>query len=307
MKWLKNILTQRYGNIRFRLMDINCMGYYGLIGLLLIFFHRTVNNWQLHILIHIGIIVAILEIARVYAKYPHNKTLKFVRIFYPISLILYGWREIDVLARMIYGNFWSTDHIIHLEKLIFGVYPTIWFQQFFCPWRDELMNFFYDSYYLFMPIVSLTLFFKRKDEAAIAAFSLITAVLFSNFILFYLFPTLGPHDKFVEWKTLSYTGYIFGEITRTIQANGSIRGGAIPSSHVSAALAWALIALRYERKLGYFLLPMSLGVGIATVYLGYHYALDPICGYIWCLIVYPIVLKLIKKRGEEPLEIPSTQ
>jgi membrane-associated phospholipid phosphatase len=306
MKWLKNFFTQRYGNMRFRLMDINCMGYFGLIAFLLIFFHKTVNHWLLFILIHIGIILAILEIIRAHERNTQNKSLTMVRIFYPIILVLFGWSEIDILARMFFGTYWSTDHIIHLEKLIFAVYPTIWAQKFLHPWLDELMNIFYDGYYLFMPLVGITLFFKRKYKEVFAAFAIGTAVHFSNFILFYFFPTLGPQEMFTELQHLKFTGYIFAEITRIIQSNGSVRGGTFPSSHVSAAFAWALIAFRYERKLGYFLLPMSLGVGVATVYLGYHYALDPICGYIWCLIIYPIVLRLIKKRGEDPLEIPST-
>ena len=301
MNSLKNIIPLRYKNLNLRLMDINSIGYFGLIGLLLIFFHRTVDKWILFVILHIVIILAILEIIRIYNKNSKNKVLTFVRIFYPIVLILLAWNEIDALVRMFYGTYWTTEQIVRIEKLVFGVYPTIWIQQFLYPWLVELMNFFYDSYYLFMPIVSLILFFKKKDEEASAAFSLITAVLFSNFILFYLFPTLGPHHKFEELKTLNHTGYFFGEITRTIQANGSIRGGAIPSSHVSAAITWALIALRYERKLGYILLPMVFGVGIATVYLGYHYALDPICGFIWALIVFPIALKILKKRGEDPL------
>lgn len=301
MKWLKNFFIQRYGNIKFRLMDINCMGYFGLIAFLLIFFHKTVNNWLLFVLIHIGIILIILEIVRAYEKNTRKKTLIAVRIFYPIFLILFGWSEIDILVRMFFGTYWSTDPIIQLEKLIFGVNPTIWIQQYLHPWLDELMNIFYNGYFLFMPITGLFLFFKKKYNEAIVAFSIGTAVHFSNFFLFYFFPTLSPAEIFSELQPLNYTGYFFSELTRIIQSNGSVRGGTFPSSHVSAALAWALVALRYEKKLGYILLPWAFGVGFATVYLGYHYALDPICGFLWCLMIYPIALKLIKKRGEEPL------
>jgi len=302
MNPLKNITPPRYQNLNLRLMDINSIGYLGLIGFLLIFFHKTVDNWIFFTLLHVVIILTILEFIRAYNKKSHNKVLIIIRMFYPIVLILFGWSEIDYLARMFFGAYWSTAHIIQLEKLIFGVYPTIWVQKFLHPWLDELMNIFYDGYYLFMPLVGVTLFLKRKYKEIFAAFAIGTAVHFSNFILFYFFPTLGPQEMFTELQNLKFTGYIFAELTRILQASGSVRGGTFPSSHVSAAFAWALIALRYERKLGYILLPMSFGVGIATVYLGYHYALDPICGYIWALIVFPVALKIMKKRGEEPLE-----
>lgn len=302
MNSLINILSRRYNHLNLRLMDLNCIGYFGLIGFLLIFFHKTVDNWIFFIVLHIVIILAILEIIRIYNRNTRNKALTFVRIFYPVVLILFAWSEIDVLVRMFYGTFWTTDQIIRLEKFIFGFYPTIWAQQFLRPWLDELMNIFYDTYFLFMPIVGFTLFFKKKYTEAMAAFSIGTSVHFSNFMLFYFLPTLGPQEIFSELQPLKFTGYIFSELTRILQANGSVKGGAFPSSHVSAAITWALIALRYERKLGYFLLPMSFGVGIATVYLGYHYALDPICGYLWALLIFPIALMILKKRGEEPIQ-----
>lgn len=302
MKQLRNMFRCRYSCLNFRLMDLNCIGYFGLIGLLLPFFHKTVNNWILFLLIHLGIIIAILEIIWIYEKNPHQNILRFIRIFYPVILILFGWKEIDFLLRIFFGSYWATDYIIQFEKLIFGGCPTIWFQQFLHPWLDEIMTLVYNSYFLFMPIVGLTLFFKKKYQEAYAAFSIGTSVHFSNFVLFYLFPVVGPQEIFAELQPLKFTGYLFGEITRIIQANGSVKGGAFPSAHVSAALAWTLAALRYERNLGYFLLPLTIGIGIAAVYLGYHYAVDPIFGFLWCLIIYPIAVKLIKKREEDPRE-----
>jgi len=197
-------------------------------------------------MLHIVIILAIIEIIRAYDKNTQNKTLRILRIFYPLLLVLFGWSEIDILARMFFGSYWPTEHIIDLEKSIFGVYPTIWIQKFLRPWLDELMNIFYDGYYLFMPLVGIILFSKGKYQEVFAAFALGTAVHFSNFILFYFLPTLGPQEMFPELQHLKYTGYFFAEITRQIQATGSVRGGTFPSSHVSAAFAWALIALRYE-------------------------------------------------------------
>ena len=300
MKQLINAITKRYANLKFRLVDFNCIGYFGLIGFLLIFFHKTVNNWYFFILIHIGIIFAVLEIIRIYEKLPGKIFLKFVRIFYPVILFLFGWKEIDLLVRIFYGNYWATDYVIQLEKSIFGLCPTLWFQQFLRPWLDEIMNFIYNSYYFFMPAVSLTLFFKKKYAAAYAAFFIGTAVHFSNFVLFYLFPVIGPQEVFAELQPLKFSGYFFGEITRILQANGSVKGGAFPSSHVSAAFAWSFIALRYERNLGYLLLPLAIGICIAPVYLGYHYAVDTIFGFVLCLIVIPIALKILQIRNEDP-------
>lgn len=293
----------RYTGIRFRLMDINCMGYLGLMGFLLIFFHKTVSQWPLHVLIHAGIVFAILEIVRLGERHPERKIFWILRTFYPIAIVLYGWSEIDALGRMFFGTYWSTEAVIRLDKIIFGVHPTVWFQKLYSPWLDELMCLFYSGYYVFMPLVSLILFIKGKREETLAAFSIGTLVYFSNYSLFYLFPTLSPAmvNNFQDLHASQYTGYVFAEITRIVQASGSVRGGTIPSSHISAVVAWSLIALHYRMKLGYVLILLVLGVAISTVYLGYHHAVDPIFGIIWGAICYPLGLYLIKARGEDTL------
>lgn len=292
----------RYGHIHWRLMDINCMGYLALIALLLIFFHKTVIHWPLYVLSHVALVIFILEIVRLGEKTPHKNILWFLRTFYPVVIVIYGWGEIDALALMFFGKYWSTEAVIRLDKFIFGVHPTVWIQQLYRPWLDELMNVFYSGYYLFMPLVSLTLFIKGKRQEALAAFSLATLTYFSNYFLFYLFPTLAPFmtDTLRMLHTNQYSGYIFAEITRLIQAHGAVRGGTIPSSHISAVVIWSLIALRYQRKLGYALVPLAFGVAISTVYLGYHHALDPILGAIWGFICYPFGLNIIKARKEDP-------
>jgi len=70
---LKRLWTHRYGHIHFRLMDINCVCYVGLIGFLLIFFHRGVEHWFLIILLHGALAIAILEIVRLGEAKSHTR------------------------------------------------------------------------------------------------------------------------------------------------------------------------------------------------------------------------------------------
>ena len=78
-------------------------------------------------------------------------------------------------------------------------------------------------------------------------------------------------------------------------------GGTFPSSHITMALVVSLLALRYEKKLGYILIVITFGIAVATVYLGYHHAIDPFFGLMLGGIFYPIGIKWIKSRGEDPL------
>lgn len=299
---LKRYWKLRYGPVHFRLMDINCLAYLGLVGFLLIFFHRAVAYWPIYILIHAVLVIFILEIVRFGEKYPQKKTFWILRTFYPVALILYLWSELNGLVPMFYGSYWATDIIIHWDKIIFGVHPTVWVQQLYQPWLDELMNFFYTGYYTFFLLVPLSLFICKKKKEAIAVFSLTTFAYFSNFLLFYFFPVVSPrmYPSLEALHIKQHSGYFFSLVNRIVQAEGSVLGAAFPSSHVSGALVWALAALRYSRKLGYVVAPIALGVAVAAVYLGLHHAVDSIFGILWGFICYPIALSLIKKRGEDP-------
>jgi membrane-associated phospholipid phosphatase len=293
----------RYSGIHFRVMDMACTGFLGLVGFLLIFFHKTVDSWPHYVLIHAVLVFAILELVRAGEKHPQNKILWFVRTFYPIAVFLFGWSEVGTIVRMFYGTFWFTAPAIAMDKFLFGVHPTVWCQQFFNLILDEILGVFYASYYFFMPTVVLVLYIKGKRDETLAAFSFLSVTLLSNYFLFYLLPTLSPimAEGLMDMHTKNYTGYVFTWFIRMIQSKGGMAGGAFPSSHISEVFVIALVALRYKKKLGHVLLPATFGVAVSTVYLGYHHAVDPIFGFIWGGICYLVTLEVLKARNEDPL------
>ena len=293
----------RYAGVRFRMMDINITVYMALIGILVIFFHKNVANWPVHVLIHAGFVAAIMEIVRLGEKYPEKRLFSILRTFYPLMIFLYAWEELAVLQSMIYGSFWFTDTLVRWDKLIFGVHPTVWLQNLYNPWLDELMNFIYASYYTFFLVVPLIFYIRKKKQVAFAIYSLATFTYLSNFCIFYLLPALGakPAPLLAGLHVKEHTGFLFVEINRIVQAKGGIASGAFPSSHVAGALVWALSAFRYDRKLGYLILPFAIGIGFSTVYMTLHHAVDPISGYIWGAFSFVLALKFLKMRGEDPL------
>lgn len=299
---LKQFYHQRYGRIRFRLLDLLSLGYIGLLALLLPFFHHHVPYWPQDFLIHVVLVIVFLEIIRFGEAHAHNRVLWFLRTFYPIIAIFYGYFEMNHMNRMFTGSYWAIDLLIEADVAIFGVHPTIWAQRLYTPWLDELMNVFYVSYYSFLPLATLPLFLRGKYEETLAAFSIVTLSYCGNFVLFYAFPSLCPRmiDSLQALRTTEYTGYFFGPLTQQLQSQGAIAGGCFPSTHVSGAMAWALVAWRYNRRISYVLIPLALGVALATVYLGYHHALDPIAGIALAFVAYHAGLYLLQRRGEDP-------
>jgi membrane-associated phospholipid phosphatase len=294
---------RRYAGVRFRLMDINILVYMGLIGLLVIFFHKNVPHWPKHLFIHLGFVLGILEIIRLGEKHPGNRLFSILRTFYPVVILLYAWEELGILQSMIYGSFWFTETLVRWDKLIFGVHPTVWLQNLYNPWLDELMNFIYAAYYTFFILGPLIFYIRKKKDVSYAIYSLATFTYLSNFLIFYLIPALGakPAPMLAGLHVKEHTGFLFTELNRIIQAKGGIACGAFPSSHVAGALVWALSALRYDKKLGYIILPFAVGIGFSTVYMTLHHAVDPISGYIWGSLSFILALHLIKTRDEDPL------
>lgn len=291
-----------FGNFRFKLMDINCLAYMALIGFLLIFFHKAVESWLLYVLIHAAWIIIVLQIIRLSEKYPERKVLSFLRTFYPIVVLLYGWLELNPLLLMFFDSFWGTNIIVRWDKIIFSVHPTVWMQRLYRPWLDEIMNFIYAAYYTFFILIPLYFYVHKRKQEACAIYSLATFTYFTNYVLFFLIPALGPKAVPIlqQLQVKEPTGYLFTALNRIIQAGGGVAGAAFPSSHVAGALVWMLAGWRYSRKVGIISAPIALTIGISTVYMNLHHAVDPITGYIWGAICFFIALKLIKRRGEDP-------
>ncbi len=296
-------LRERYGTTRFRLVDINCLTYLGLLAVLLVFFHKDTPSWPRYAVLHLVIILAILEIVRLGERPPRWRGLWFLRTFYPAAIMLFGWGEVDALGRMFFGSYWATGLVIRAEEFLFGGSSTLWFQNLHRPWLDELMTIFYSGYYLFLISATLPLFVRKKYEQTLAVLSVGTLIMFVNYLLFFLIPVLSPAmaDSPGIAKGGRYSGYLFAAFTRFVQANASSRGGTFPSSHISEALIWSLAAFRYNRKVGAVLLAAVPGVVVSTVFLGYHYALDPLFGLLLAAVLFPVALKIVRARGEDPL------
>lgn len=295
---LTALWQRRYGGIHWRLADYLALGYMAVLAVLLPWFHHHVPHWLKDFFVHLGFVLAGLEIVRAGELHPRNHALWFLRTFYPLATIFYGYFEMNHMNRMFTGSYWAMDALIEIDAWLFGAHPTVWMQRLYSPWLDEVMNFFYVSYYSFAPLATLPLFLRGKREETLAVFGIVTLAYVGNFVLFYAFPALCPRmiPELEALRTADYSGYFIASLTKYFQSEGAIAGGCFPSTHVSGAMAWSLATWRYNRKLSYVLLPLAFGVALATVYLGYHHALDPIVGIVWAWAAYRIAVRLLGKR-----------
>ena len=292
--------NNRYHGIRFRLVDIVCLGYLGLIGVLLPFFHREVSHWPVEFLIHLALVVSGLEIVRLGEKHPQNNILWTIRTFYPVFFYVYSFFELKRTVLMFFGTYWATDFLIKADEIIFGESPVKWVQGFYTPLLDEAISFFYVAYALFVVVVAVPLYIQGKRKETFAVLSIVGVVYFTNDFLFYLLPAENPRAsaKLAELDFTDYTGYFFAFLTRLQGSEGIAPGGCFPSEHVSSVTAWSLAIWRYNRKLAGILFPIVVGVAISTVYLNYHHGVDAIAGIIWGGIGSYVAIPILRKRGE---------
>lgn len=272
-------------------MDVICLSYLGAIVLLLLCYHRYVANWSRLALQFTLFALGIYALIVLNDKFPGRRSFATARSIYPVAVIAAGWGALTQLVPLLYGNYWTTYWVVYMDRMLFGVYPTVWMAQHHRPWLDELMNIFYSGYYLFMPGIVLTLLITGKRRQLVYALSLVSFTYLGNFILFLLLPTLGPQliPEIAQLSGGSYSGYWVAAATRWIQSNGAAIGGAFPSSHVSGAVIWALAVLDLNRRPGIFLALLVPGIAVSTVYLGYHHALDPLTGILWGFLAYRLI------------------
>lgn len=290
------------------LMDWVCLVYMAVVGLCVVIFRHNVPGWHRDAAAHLVIVLAIVGLIHLARTHPRSLGIQLSRTLYPLLCCSYGWVELDKLIPMVGGSYWATRFLARADLLLFRVHPNLWVQHLYTPWLDEIMSGFYLSYYFFAPVVCVVFIIRRRYEDLRAVVSLVTLSCLTTLSVFYILPALSPRmwPGMTGWYTTDYKGYFLGWVTRAIQSKGAIRGGCFPSSHVTGAVIWTLAAWRYDRSLGRLLVPLTIGVAAATVYLRYHYAVDALAGLLLASACYAVGVKLLRGRGEDRPDLTPT-
>lgn len=299
----------RYRDTRFRVVDVVTMGYMAATGALLLLLGYGREGWLFGVLLHFAYVAFGLEVVRAQELRPDNRLLLLLRTFYPAFIIIYGFFDVGRLQALISRDtFWATDALADLDYAIFGCHPTVWIQKLQRPWLDELVSFFNVSYYALGFIFALPLLARGRREEAWAGASIALFAYVVNYTIFVLLPAVGPR-MIPEIEALRaphhVDGWLFSWIQTSLQGDhGVVRGNAFPSAHVSASVAWAFVAWRYQRSVAWPISVLALGTAFSTVYLGFHHAIDPIAGFLLGAVCSWLGLRLIQRRGEDPLRDP---
>lgn len=290
------------------------MIYCGFTLILALLYMGIINNPVTPIINRIFIITGTLCLWRLYKWYPCNFT-HVIRTFFQLGLLAYWYPDIYNFSRFMP----NLDHVFALcDQQLFGCQPAImlsrWLPGLF--W-EELFNMGYFSYYIMIIIVVIATTFyhyKRFDKTT----TIILCSFLFYFTIFLFLESAGPqfyfhkigieeamkgnfpgvNDWFRYHPELIHSNTTGGIFTTLVHwAQGSEKPiAAFPSSHVGIATILLILTYKMSKKLFKSMLPLYIILCISTVYIGAHYAIDIIAGWITAFVIYSLSEKIYYTR-----------
>lgn len=164
------------------------------------------------------------------------------------------------------------------ERVLFPFNPSAtWAPRLHVRWLSEVLHLAYASYYLLIYLPPIALYLRGKRDAFVSTTLALAAVYGACFITYVLFPVDGP--RYLVGAAAAPDGPV-RTFVLTLLDRGSSRGTAFPSSHVAASVVASLCALRHQPRVGIVVTFVTAALVCATVYGGFHYAVDALVGVI---------------------------
>ena len=187
---------------------------------------------------------------------------------------------------------------IEWEQVLFPSNPSATLApQLAYPVLSETLHLAYAAYYLLVYLPPIALYLRGRRDEFVATVLALTIVYGVCFITYAFVPVDGP--RYLVGPAAAPEGPIRSFVLELLD-RGSSRGTAFPSSHVAASVVSSLCALQYQRRVGTVVAIVTAALTVATVYGGFHYAVDALVGVIlgglaWLASVG--VLKVAASRG----------
>jgi membrane-associated phospholipid phosphatase len=243
---------------------------------IVILFHRNVSHAPRYIFVHLAIGVCVgLLVQR--APTSRNVAVQLVRHWYPLPLYIFFFEELQGLVHAIFPG-WFDRWLIQFDFNLAGVHPSVWLARFENPALNDVMQFAYMTYFLFLVMLPAILYFEKNFAAFWTVMTATALAHYSVYVVAVLFPVESPYFSLVSLHSTPLAGGPFTVTIELIERYGRVHGAAFPSAHVAGSMVAILAARRYKPWLYWICLPFFAAMCIATVYGRYHYIADVIAG-----------------------------
>lgn len=274
------------------------VAYMAITLLIVLFCYTKLQNPDSMVWGRVRIVAITVALWAAYRMVP-CKAIKFIRV--AVEMLLLGWWYTDTYN--INTLFHNLDYIVaSWDQYLFGCQPALLFaERFTSPLLSEFLEISYAAYYPIIIAVCMYYFFSRYKEFEKCCF-IIVASFFTFYIFFDLVPVAGPMyyypaigmsnvakgvfpaigdyfcNHFDMMKPPGWTDGLGYQLIADIHG-GERPTGAFPSSHIGITVVSFILAAKTRNKtLMLSILPFSIGICFATVYIRAHYCIDAIVG-----------------------------
>jgi membrane-associated phospholipid phosphatase len=224
----------------------------------------------------------------------------FWRHWYPHLFFLFCFEELAYLMTLVTPS-WQDSKLIAADHWLTGVHPSVWLEQFATPFRNDVMQFVYFTYFAYLLIVAGLLYFRKDWRGYWSVMSFSMAGYMIGYFTAMFFPIQSPWFAMAGWWKEPLHGGPFTTLMAFIEHYGRVRGAAFPSAHVTGATAALWGAWKFRRWLFWFLFPFYIGMCASTVWGRYHYLVDVFGGIIAGTLGYWIGSRVMKRPAAIPL------
>jgi membrane-associated phospholipid phosphatase len=272
---------------RIHLLEIISITFLGSLIIMVSFFYaRVPNNWQL-LLGLFALVLLAWFVSEARQRWQEHTVIRFICDFSPVFFVITIY---EILGGIIPYLRPDVDRIlITVDYALFGVYPTVWLEQFFTPWFTDLLALAYCSYYFIPLSLLVTLYFWGTEEEFSRTSSIFVLGYFLSYAGYILMPAVGPRFTLAALHQVPLQGgNILNTVVNTLNTlEGNLRD-CFPSGHTQMVLIALWLAYLYKRSLFWIYLPVSILLIFSTVYLRYHYVIDVAAGFAFAGMSVPL-------------------
>ncbi len=280
------------------------MAVYSTYLALILLWTRSIPQWPVLVLLHFVFIVFLWLLPPRGASWEDchekttwrtvlRKTVVFLRYMYPLIPALLFFEEGRLIVNAIFPEtpYWFEPYLYAADHWIFGDHPSIVLLPFLSWPLNELMHFFYFSYFVLIVVGPLlgrlpspgssdrdVKLDRPEFDAAL------TCMILGFFCAFVLYPWLAARGPFENVELISslspLEGGPFTFLARWITDGAAVSGNCFPSGHVAGTWGYTFGILAYRRPAGWVLVPLAIGISVSCVYTRYHHAVDVPAGFL---------------------------
>ncbi|MCL4524329.1 MAG: phosphatase PAP2 family protein, partial [Acidobacteria bacterium] len=228
--------------------------------------------------------------------------IHFARHWYPFALFIFFFEELHYLVQLIFPG-WFDRWLIAFDFSLFGTHPTVWLERFGAPATNDLMAFFYLTYYLYTVVLAGVLYAKKEVRAFWIVMTATATAYVMGYFIALAFPVEGPYHTLRALQQGPLEGGAVTALMGFIQRFGRVHGAAFPSLHVAGAFVALLGARQFARRLFWIFLPLFAAMCVSTVYGRYHYVADVFGGLVVGAVGFWIAERWEARNAKEVEEV----